>query len=249
MRPVSLASLLLLLVMFTVATAAEVRTDATTAGIGQPTIFWRNNGWQVFQDGQWVSYSTMRRTENALIQLSLPEPQEFAIPQPEGDITDTNLYVAPYPYWGAGGLVAGHGHEHFPLDGHRRHRAFNGGRNHGLPPTGRIGQTTIGIGQTTIGIGQTTIGIGQPNAGIGQTTIGIGQRNVSLGQTTIGIGQPTTGIGAPNVVIGQRNGIGQPNASMGQTTIGIGQPTIGIGQTTIGIGRPLSSHESSHHSR
>jgi len=202
------------------------------APILHPSIFWHNNQWETFENGQWAPY---RGSANNYAALEPVEPTVPDMPQ-EPEMVDTNAYFAPYG-WGFIGAPAFYHRPHYRSRtrvGLAHRRPVNG---IGKPNVG-LGRTTTGIGRPNVRIGQTTIGIGQPNAGIGQTTIGIGQPNVGIGRPNTGMGRTTIGIGQPNIGIGQPNvGIGQPNAS-------IGQPTIGIGKTTIGIGRPMSGQQS-----
>jgi hypothetical protein len=179
-----------------------------------PSIFWHNNRWETYENGQWVPYRGS--ANNDVIVEAEPEIAPGPLPGP--DTVDTNIYPVPYG-WGYIGAPAfyprhhQHARPHFRPERQRHERPVNG---LGQANVG-LGRTTIGIGKPNIGIGQTTIGIGRPNVGIGQPNVGIGQRNVGIGQTTIGVGQPNVGIGHNNT------GVGQPN-------VGIGQPTIGIGQ-------------------
>ncbi len=209
--------------------------------VGQPSIFWRDGEWQIYQDGQWVPYSSENKESTSITEQASPEP----VSPSEPEMIETNGYVTDHG-WGYGVPVFGRTHRHhrekFP---HRRNRKDEDRLSRG----GGLGQTTIGIGRQSGGLGQPTIGIGQRN-GLGQPTIGIGQQNGGLGQTTIGIGEANFRIGQRNVAIGQPNGqlgqptidIGQPIGAIGQTTIGIGQPTIGIGRQMGGIGRADDSH-------
>jgi hypothetical protein len=216
---------------------ASAFTSRASSGEGYkpilyPSIFWHNNQWETYENGQWIPYRGRANTQTALE----PEP-EFIPPEPlpGPDIVDTNNYVPPYG-WGFIGAPAFY--PSFPPN-HRHMRANVRGdrQRHGRPPSS--------IGQPNAGLGRTTIGIGRPNVGIGQTTIGIGRPNVGIGQTTAGLGQPNTGIGRPNAGVGQTTiGIGQPNAGVGQPTVSVGQPNAGIGRPTIGIGQPMSGQHS-----
>lgn len=199
-----------------------------------PTVFWHDNQWMSYENGEWVPYhdSAINKTAEEA------EPAEGMMPEePQApEIVETNGFIPGYG-WGFIGAPAFYRPHHLrSAHTHPEHRrlvnAVNG-RNR------RTGQARTGIGKGNVGIGRTTIGIGRPNAGLGQPTIGIGQPNAGIGQTTIGIGEPNAGIGRPNVGVGQTTiGIGQPNAGIGQPTIGVGQNNAGIGQTTIGIGQP-----------
>jgi len=178
---------------------SEASVCGQSAGpVTTPSIFWRDNQWQVWKEGTWVPY---RQEVAQSAEPAEPEPTEELAspgePQPEPQLeNDGSLY------W-----LGGYGGSYHPprrhgdRDHRRRptHHRRPGGADHGnsrdAGTTGGdhrgigIGQPTIAIGQTTIGIGQPTIGIGQPTIGIGKPTIGIGQANTSIGQTTIGIGQ------------------------------------------------------------
>jgi hypothetical protein len=206
----------------------------------QPSIFWHNNQWETYENGQWVPYRGS--ANNTVVE---PEPEQAVITEepPPPDMVDTNNYVPAYG-WGFIGAPALypqhrflHTKRHVRID-HRKPATSIGQPNAG------IGKQTIGIGRPNAGPGQPTIGIGKPNAGMGQPTIGIGQPNAGVGQPTIGIGRPNTGIGQPNAGIGQTTiGIGQPNTGVGQPNVGVGQPNAGVGRTTIGIGQPISGQQ------
>jgi hypothetical protein len=175
-----------------------------------PSIFWHNNQWETYENGQWVPYRDPANN-NAAIEA---EPEEPVIPeQPQTpDMVDTNVYYPTYG-WGFIGAPA------FNRP-HRRHIRTHVRTDHRRPETS-IGQPNAGLGQPNAGIGRTTIGIGRPNTAIGRPTVGIGKPNAGIGQPTIGIGQPNVGIGQPNT------SLGQPNVGIGSTTIGIGQPMTG----------------------
>jgi hypothetical protein len=206
-----------------------------------PTIFWHNNQWETYENGEWVPYRGTANNNTAIE----PEPQETVVQEepPPPDMVDTNIYYPTYG-WGFIGAPA-----LYPP--HRFHRARKHVRTEHRKPETSIGQPNAGIGQPTIGIGkpnggigQTAIGVGRPNAGIGQPTVGLGKPNAGIGQPTIGIGQPNAGIGRPNAGPGQPTiGIGQPNAGVGQPTVGVGQPNAGVGRPTIGIGQPISGQQ------
>jgi hypothetical protein len=219
------AFIFLLLAAGTILSRAE--TSNVYATIGQPSIFWRDGEWQVFQDGHWIPHSATRSTP-VIEPQGIPEP----LAQPEPEMVDTN---GIYYDWGYGYGLPFFSRPHLHHFDRGRHFKKPGPRSLNDSSVGGVGQTTIGIGQQSGGLGQTTIGIGQPNGGIGQTTIGIGQPNAGLGQPTIAIGQPNTQLGK------QKTGFGRPNARLGQTTIGIGQPQGSIGQPTIGIGQQSRS--------
>jgi hypothetical protein len=222
-----------------VAGAFISRANAATSytPILHPTIFWHDNQWETYENGQWVPYHDPANN----IMVTAPEPEEVFVPeepQPP-EMVDTNGFVPGYG-WGFIGAPAFYRPHHHAL-AHKR-------PEHRRPVNG-LGRRNVGRGSPNMGIGQTAIEIGRPNTGIGRPTIGVGQNNAGIGQTTIGIGHPNAGIGQPNVGmgrtsigIGQPNvGIGQNNAGVGQTTIGIGQPSVGIGQPTIGIGQQMGS--------
>ena len=193
----------------------------------QPSIFWHNNQWETYENGQWVPYRGS--ANNAPVEPE-PEPVVVAEEPVTPDMVDTNIYVPAYGWGFIGAPALNHPHRR-----HVRPRV----RIEHRRPAASIGQPNAGIGHPNVGIGQTTIGIGKPNGGIGQPTIGIGQPNAGIGQTTIGIGQPNAGVGRPNAGVGQTTiGIGQPNAGVGQSTIGVGQPNVGVGQPNAGVGRP-----------
>ena len=179
-----------------------------------PSVFWHDNQWETYENGQWVPY---RGTQNRETFVE-PEP-EVVIPEPlpGPDTVDTNNYVPPYGWGFIGGPALYPSYPPF----HRHARVHVRGERQ------RHERAVGGIGQPNAGIGRTPIGIGRPNVGIGQTTIGIGQPNVGVGRQNAGIGRTTTGVG-------------QPNAGMGQPTISIGQPNAGIGRPTIGIGQPMT---------
>lgn len=223
--------------------ASRANAASTYTPILHPTIFWHDNQWQTYENGQWVPYHDPANYSF----VAEPEPEMISPEEPPGpDIVDTNGFVPPYG-WGFIGAPAFFRPHHHVLthkrSEHRRPANVLSRRNVGP------GRTTTGIGRPNVGIGQTTIGIGRPNVGIGQTTIGIGQNNAGIGQPTIGIGQPNVGLGHRNVGMGQTTigvgqpnvGIGQNNAGIGQARIGVGQPNAGIGQPTIGIGQQMGA--------
>jgi hypothetical protein len=150
--------------------------------IGQPSIFWRDGEWQMFQDGRWIPYIA---TKSAPAQLQTT-PEMVPVPEPEPEAVDTN---GVYYEWGYGLplLRPIHHHRHSPDKARRFTNRNSGAKSLTDTAVGNIGRTTIGIGKQSGGIGQTTIGIGQPNGGIGQTTIGIGQPTIGIGKPTIGI--------------------------------------------------------------
>jgi hypothetical protein len=194
----------------------------------QPSIFWHDNQWETYENGQWVPY---RGSANNNPVEPEPEPEVIFQEPQTPDMVDTNIYVPAYGWGFIGPPALNHQH--------RRHVRTHVRTDHRKPQTS-IGQPNAGIGQPNVGNGQPTIGIGRPNAGIGQPTIGIGKPNAGIGQP-IGIGQPNAGIGRPNAGMGQPTiGIGQPNAGVGQPNASVGQPNAGVGRTTIGIGQPMS---------
>jgi hypothetical protein len=220
---------LILSTAFIIASAFACR-GAQASGytpILQPSIFWHNNQWETYENGEWVPY---RGSANNNPVEPEPEPEVIAEEPQTPDMVDTNIYVPPYGWGFIGAPVFNHPH--------RRHVRPHVRMEHRRPQTG-IGRPNAGIGQPNVGIGRPTIGIGKPNVGMGQPTIGIGKPNAGIGQPTIGIGQPNGGIGRPNAGVGQATiGIGQPNAGVGQQTIGVGQPNVGVGQPNAGVGRP-----------
>ena len=132
--------------------------------IGQPSIFWRNNEWQTFQNGKWAPY--FKSQNNDLTR------QSDLGPTPGSEIAPPNIGIGR-PNGQIGERTIGIGRPNVQMG----------------QPNAQIGKTTIGIGRPNVQMGQNTIRIGQPNT-IGQTTIGIGQPNVAIGQPTIGIGKP-----------------------------------------------------------
>jgi hypothetical protein len=214
------ADLTLILSAALIMASAFVCRGAQASGytpILQPSIFWHNNQWETYENGEWVPYRGS--ANNSPVE---PEPEPEVIPEESQtpDMVDTNIYYPPYGWGFIGAPVFNHTHRRF-VRPHVR-------TEHRRPQTG--------IGQPNVGIGRPTIGIGKPNAGIGQPTIGIGKPNLGIGQPTIGIGQPNGGIGRPNA------GIGQPTIGIGQPNVGVGQPNAGPGRPTIGIGQPMSGH-------
>ena len=207
-----------------------------------PSIFWHDNQWETYENGQWTPYRGSDDNEVAVE----PEPEMAPEPVPGPEMGDTNIYPLPYG-WGFIGAPAFssrhrlHARAHLRPDRQRHETRANG---IGRPNVG-IGRTTIGIGRPNAGLGQTTVGIGRPNVGIGRPNVGMGQQNVGIAQTTISIGQPNADIGQQNSGIGRATiGIGQPNIGVGQNNTAVGQPNVGIGQPTIGIGQQVSSHQS-----
>jgi len=241
---VMIKKILASLILITGAVVCRSESASPYTITGQPSIFWRDGQWQVFQDGQWVPYFSENKESVSAAEPAIPEP--VAAPEPEA--VATNDYVINYG-WGYGVPLFGRSHDRHP----EKFRHLRDRKHEHRPdqpqPIGGLGQTTIGIGRQSGGLGQTTIGIGQRN-GLGQPTIGIGQQSGGLGQRTIGMGQPNFTVGQRNAAIGRQNaglgqttiGIGQPNGAIGSTTIGIGQPTIGIGQQTLSVGRTEGSH-------
>jgi hypothetical protein len=199
----------------------------------QPSIFWHNNQWETYENGQWVPYRGS--ANNNPVE---PEPEETIVPEaPQTpDMVDTNIYVPTYGWGFIGAPAFSHPH--------RRHVRTHVRPEHRRPetsigqPNAGIGQPTFGIGKPNVGIGQTTIGIGRPNAGIGQPTVGIGQPNAGVGRPNAGMGRTTIGVGQPN------SGVGQPSTGVGQPNASVGQPNAGIGRTAIGIGQPTSGQQS-----
>jgi hypothetical protein len=164
---------------------SRATTSDLYANIGQPSVFWRDGEWQVFQDGRWIPYAATRPGPVA-------EPQSPAEPMvlPEPEVVDTN---GIYYDWGYGlpFLRPIHHHHRFDKDRQFKRPKDSGSRSLTDTSIGNIGRTTIGIGQQSGGLGQTTIGVGQPNGGIGQTTIGIGQPTIGIGPQTRAV--PTHG--------------------------------------------------------
>lgn len=200
----------------------------------QPSIFWHNNQWETYENGQWVPYRDPAYNKTVVE----AEPEETVMPQepPPPDMVDTNIYYPTYG-WGFIGAPALYPPRHF----HHTKRQVRA--EHRRPETS-IGRPNVGIGQPNGGIGQPTIGIGRPNTGIGQPTTGIGRPNTGIGQPTIGIGQPNAGIGQPNAGIGRPTiGIGQPNTGVGQPNVGVGQPNASVGRTSVGIGQPITGQQ------
>jgi len=204
------ANLTLILSAALIMSSASVCRGAQANGytpILQPSIFWHDNQWETYENGQWVPYRGS--ANNNPVE---PEPEVIPEEPQTPDMVDTNIYVPPYGWGFIGAPAFNHTHRRFV-------------RPH-VPTQHRRPQT--GIGQPNVGIGRPTIGIGKPNAGIGQPTIGIGKPNGGIGQPNAGIGRPNAGIGQPTIGIGQPNvGVGQPNAGVGRPTIGIGQPMSG----------------------
>ena len=221
-------TIILAAVLFCGFSAASRAAETTAyAPILYPSIFWHDNQWETYENGQWVPY---RGSVN--IDSVEAEPEETVIPEQPQTPDITNIY---YPAYGWGFIGA-------PAFNHRqRHHARTHVRlDHRKTETG-VRQQNVGLGQPNAGLGQTTIGIGRPNAGIGKSTIGIGRASAGIGQPAIGIGQPNVGIGQPNAGVGRTTiGIGQPNAGVGQPNGTVGQPNVGIGSTTIGIGQPMT---------
>lgn len=228
-------------------TAAAVVCRANGASsytpILHPTIFWHDNQWETYENGQWVPYHDPANNSFA----AEPEPEMMPPEEPQGpENVDTNGFVPAYGWGFIGGPAFFRPHHHAVV--HRRLEHRRPGRVAGRRADG-LGRTTIGMGRPNVGIGQTTIGIGQNNTGIGQTTIGIGQKNsgigrpnAGIGHRNVGMGQTTIGVGQPNVGIGQNNsGVGQTTIGVGQNNAGIGQPNTGIGQPTIGIGQQMGT--------
>jgi len=150
------------------ATVGAGRTEDAPA-IGQPTIFWRNNEWQVFQNGRWVAYAEAAR-EKAAFEAARAQAAEAAAAEaetpeapavPDSGNVQTNDYEQPWPY----GYVMD-----LPTSGNPVQK-----RRHGHKPH------VPGFGQPALGIGQPNMQIGQPNFTPGQMTPGIGQQ-ATLGQ-------------------------------------------------------------------
>jgi hypothetical protein len=217
-------------VLFCGFSAASRAAEATAyAPILYPSIFWHDNQWETYENGQWVPYRGSANNNSVEA-----EPEEAIIPEePQTpDMVDTNIYYPAYGWGFIGAPAFNHPHRH--------HARTHVRPDHRRMETG-VGQQNVGLGQPNAGLGQTTIGIRKPNAGIGKSTVGIGRANAGIGQPTIGIGQPNVGIGQPNAGIGRTTvGIGQPNAGVGQPNATVGQPNVGIGSTTIGIGQPMT---------
>src|SRR5262249_31663973 len=138
----------------------------------QPSIFWHNNQWETYENGQWVPYRGSANNNPAET-----EPEQTVIPdEPQTpDMDDTNIYVPAYGW----GFIGAPAFNRF----HHRHVRTHVRPEHRRPETS-IGQPNAGIGKPNVGIGRPTIGIGRPNGGIGQPTIGIGKPNAGLGQPT-----------------------------------------------------------------
>jgi hypothetical protein len=165
----------MLLMLAAGAIVARAEASDLYSNIGQPSIFWRDGEWQVFQDGRWIPYVA---TKSPPVQVQTV-PELLPPPEPEPEAIDMN---GVYYNWGYGlPLLRPIHHRHRP-DKERRLTNRNS-RTKALTDTavGNIGRTTIGIGKQSGGIGQPTIGIGRPNGGIGQTTIGIGKPTIGIG--------------------------------------------------------------------
>jgi hypothetical protein len=228
----TLILLAVLLIGFAFACRGAEATGYTP--ILQPSIFWHNNQWQTYENGEWVTY---RGSANNNVAIE-SEPEQTVIPEePQTpDMVDTNIYYPTYG-WGFIGAPA-----LYPP--HRFHHTRKHVRPEHRKPEASIGQPNTGISQPNVGVGQTAIGIGRPNTGIVQPTVGIGKPHAGIGQPRIGIGQPNGGIGRPNAGMGQPTiGIGQPNAGLGQPNVSVGQPNSGVGRTTIGIGQPMTGQQ------
>src|SRR5678809_653627 len=72
------------------------------APILHPTIFWHNNQWETYENGQWVPY---RDPANKTVVE--PEPEETVVLEepPPPEMVDTNIYYPPYG-WGFIGTPA-----------------------------------------------------------------------------------------------------------------------------------------------
>jgi hypothetical protein len=188
----------------------------TVVTLGQPSIFWRNNEWEVFQNGQWISYAQAARAaaaaaaaaeETAAQTPPVAEPE--AAPEPE--VGQTNDYTPPVPFGYVIDLTTA-----------------------GDPP----GQSQAsGAKSRSLGLGQQPAGFGQPNTPIGQPTIGPGQQTPGIGQQpTLDTGQQATGIRQPNVPLGQPQGQGQTTASGAERSMVLVQPTGSSSPASVGIG-------------
>src|SRR5258708_30071300 len=151
------ANLTLILSTALIIASAFVCRGAEASGyqpILQPSIFWHDNQWETYENGQWVPY---RGSANNTLVESEPEmiPEEPQTP----DMVDTNIYVPPYGW----GFIEAPAFNH----AHRRHVRPHVRTELRRPHTG-IGQPKAGIAQPNLGIGQPTTGIGNPNGGTGQ---------------------------------------------------------------------------------
>src|SRR5882724_803615 len=56
----------------------------------QPSIFWHDNQWQTYENGQWVPYRDPAH-KTTVVEA---EPEEIVIPEepPPPDMVDTNIY-------------------------------------------------------------------------------------------------------------------------------------------------------------
>lgn len=197
----------------------------------KPTIFWHDNQWETYENGQWVPYRGPGNNE-VIVQ---PEPEIAPEPIPGPETVNTNIYPMPYG-WGYIGAPAFNARHRQHVRGH--FRAERGRHERFGQPNAGVGRTTIGIGQPNVGMGQTTIGMGSPNVGIGQANVGIGQRNIGVGKANSSVGQQNVGVGQTTI------GIGQLNVGIGHNNSGVGQPNVSLGQPTIGIGQSMSSQPS-----
>jgi hypothetical protein len=174
--------------IFIALSIAALQVQAEYTVIGQPSVFWREGEWQVYQDGKWIPYAATKAVPQAEPQI-VSEPEPTVAPEPEPAVTNGVNEV--YYYWGYGypPFYPGPHRPHFDGGPREHKRAFRNPADKADKPVGGLGRTTIGIGKQSGGIGQTTIGIGQQNGGIGKTTIGIGQPTIGIGKPTIGIGR------------------------------------------------------------
>src|SRR5690349_5689284 len=78
---------------------AFVCCGAQTSGyapILQPSIFWHNNQWETYENGQWVPY---RGSANNNAVEGEPESEVMPEEPQTPDMVDTNIYVPAYG-WG-----------------------------------------------------------------------------------------------------------------------------------------------------
>src|SRR5436190_8169611 len=87
-------TIILAVVLFCGFSAASRAAEATAyAPILYPSIFWHNNQWETYENGQWVPYRGSVNNDSVE-----PEPEEAIIPeQPQTpDMVDTNMYYLAY---------------------------------------------------------------------------------------------------------------------------------------------------------
>jgi hypothetical protein len=189
--------------------AMQVRSEDAPA-IGQPTIFWRNNEWEMFQNGYWVPYAEVAK-EKAAIAAAEARAAEMLAAQsetpevpaaPDSANVQTNDYESPQPY----GYVMD-----LPTSGDHVGKARHGHR----PRVPGFGNSSVGIGQPNLAIGQPTIGPGQMTPGIGQQPT-LGQSKSAALCTAKTQGQTTTSDGPRRVQTQTRIGPGQRAFSTSQ---------------------------------